>query len=66
LLLASTFPAHAEVRTPTAQPLANPGVVQTSTGFTVLGPHAEGGLGRVHRARDEQLGRTVFEHLLGQ
>jgi hypothetical protein len=37
LLLASTFPAHAEVRTPTAQPLANPGVVQTSTGFTVLG-----------------------------
>jgi eukaryotic-like serine/threonine-protein kinase len=27
--------------------------------FTVLGPQAEGGLGRVHRARDEQLGRTV-------
>ena len=27
--------------------------------FTVLGPHAEGGLGRVHLARDGQLGRTV-------
>ncbi len=27
--------------------------------FTILGPHAEGGLGRIHRARDEQLGRTV-------
>ncbi len=27
--------------------------------FTVLRPHAEGGLGRVHLARDEQLRRTV-------
>ncbi len=27
--------------------------------FTPLGLHAEGGLGRVHRARDEQLRRTV-------
>ncbi|HVK08660.1 MAG TPA: tetratricopeptide repeat protein [Gemmataceae bacterium] len=27
--------------------------------FTPLGLHAEGGLGRVHRARDEQLHRTV-------
>lgn len=37
LLLASTLPAHAEVRPPTARGLANPGVVQTATGFTVLG-----------------------------
>jgi tetratricopeptide (TPR) repeat protein/tRNA A-37 threonylcarbamoyl transferase component Bud32 len=27
--------------------------------FTVLGRHAEGGLGRIHLARDEQLRRTV-------
>lgn len=27
--------------------------------FTVLAPHAEGGLGRVHLARDEQLHRSV-------
>lgn len=31
----------------------------TGPRFTVLGPHAEGGLGRVHLARDEQLRRTV-------
>ena len=36
-----------------------PGAPAARPRFTVLSPHAEGGLGRVHLARDEQLRRTV-------
>ena len=45
--------------TPTKDPRNDMPAPDTGPRFTILGPHAEGGLGRVHLARDEQLRRTV-------